>query len=47
MGDPAGRDVLDPADDDSRRLGVRVEVQHERPAGWQLERDRAGGRVPP
>ena len=47
MSDPPGSDVLDPADHASRRLRVRVEVQYERPVGWQLERDGATGRVLP
>jgi len=47
VSDPPGSDVLDPADHASRRPRVRVEVQYERPVGWQLERDGATGRVPP
>jgi len=35
--------VLDPANHASRRVRVRVEVQYERPVGWQLERGRVRG----
>ena len=45
--DPPGRDVLDPADHPSRQPRVRVEVQYERPVGWQVEHDGATGRVRP
>jgi hypothetical protein len=47
VSDPPGSDVLDPADHPSREVRVRVEVQYERPVGWQLEHDEAAGRVPP
>ena len=45
VSDPPGRDVLDPTDHAPRRPCARVEVQHERPVGRQLERDGATGRV--
>ncbi len=33
----AGGDVLNPTNHATRRLGARVELQDERPVGWQLE----------
>jgi hypothetical protein len=34
--DSPGDDVLDPPEHTSRRKRACVEVQHERPVGWQL-----------
>jgi hypothetical protein len=34
---PAGADVLNPAQHAMRRVGAYVELQDERPVGWQLE----------
>jgi len=34
VSDSPRRDVLDPADDSSRQLGVCGEVQYERAVGW-------------
>ena len=45
MGDAPGYDVFYPASHASRRLGVRSEVQNERPAGGELEREGAIVRV--
>jgi len=47
MSDSPGRDVLDAPEHASRRKGVRVEVQDERPVGRELERDATRVRVPP
>jgi len=47
VSDSPGRDVFDPSEHASRRLRAGVEVQNERRVGRQLERDGAGGRVPP
>jgi hypothetical protein len=37
-GDSAGRDVLDPSEQVVRRLCTRVEMEHERSVGTELER---------
>jgi hypothetical protein len=39
---PSGRDVLDPADHAARRLGARVEKQHQCAVGWQFKGETGG-----
>jgi hypothetical protein len=45
VSDASGSDVLDPAGHPARWMRARVEMQYERPVGWQLDYDGATGRL--